>query len=118
MPMGKVGSLPCALKANTQRGVVNVPSPPPKPAFERPMNNTPKAARRIVVRSDTGADVKRSGSKGKQGGDGIVYQNDSWPFCKPSDIAGQRKAKIHFFVRMDAVRTLFNRLQTHSMTAQ
>jgi hypothetical protein len=30
------------------------------------MNNTPKAARRIVVRLDTGADVKRPGSKGKR----------------------------------------------------
>src|SRR5258708_30424715 len=108
MPMAKVGSLPCALKANTQRGVVNIPNPPPKPAFERPMNNTPKAARRIVVRSDTGADVKRSGSKGKQGGDGIGYPTHSWPLCKSSDIAGPRKSKIPFFVRMDAGRTLFN----------
>src|SRR5947207_8348459 len=50
-PIAKIGGLPSFAKARTHKGVVSIPSPPPKPAFENPMSRIPALARTIVTGS-------------------------------------------------------------------
>ena len=64
--MAKTGPLPLALKASTQIGVVSIPRPPPKPAFEKPMNKTPIAARTVVVTSNMQPEGRRPGAEFKR----------------------------------------------------
>jgi hypothetical protein len=48
MPMASFGP-----KASTHNGVVSIPNPPPKPAFDRPMNSTATAASSMEDQSCT-----------------------------------------------------------------
>ena len=40
--------------ASAQSGVVSMPSPPPKPALDKPINSTPAATKNMAAPSGTG----------------------------------------------------------------
>src|SRR5687767_10079803 len=51
-PIANTGVFCIRLNAITASGVVKIPSPPPKPAFERPTRKIPSPAMPNVVRSN------------------------------------------------------------------
>src|SRR6266496_1989836 len=62
--MAKLGSRPPAPNARTHNGVVSMLSPPPNPAFDTPMNNTPNPARKMPEYSRTAAEIRNLAPKG------------------------------------------------------